>query len=250
MSQRHSSKPKPDREEPEVDLEPIRQVYDVTTKVIKLGRRWISAQPNQGHPINELGFVYLERMADGMFATFRDTFAIELFGFQSSYLSSESMQNLISANRPLADAVEFMQLATSACYDVLSRINLLHANAFVVMQFASDEVSEEISSVRRVATVIDLLEKAREILGDALDDLEADETPLELVRRLEHSISGGDLSPSGAHLRDRLELILAVFKDHGPGPFRAKDIAKKAGIYPDSQLRADLSTLKSLFQKG
>jgi hypothetical protein len=41
MGQRQSTKPEPDREEPEVDLESIRKVFEIATKVIKLGRRWL-----------------------------------------------------------------------------------------------------------------------------------------------------------------------------------------------------------------
>ena len=45
MVQRQSTKPEADREEPEVDSEPIRKVYDAATKVIKLRRRWVLTEP-------------------------------------------------------------------------------------------------------------------------------------------------------------------------------------------------------------
>jgi hypothetical protein len=58
--------------------------------------------------------------------------------------------------------------------------------------------------------------------------------------------AGRDRSPGRERLRDRLELILAVFDDHGPGPFRGRTIAKSASHNYDSHLRADLSELKRL----
>jgi hypothetical protein len=49
-----------------------------------------------------------------------------------------------------------------------------------------------------------------------------------------------------ARLTDRHELILAVFKDHDPGPFRWRRIAELASLGADSSLRTDLSTLRRL----
>jgi len=47
-------------------------------------------------------------------------------------------------------------------------------------------------------------------------------------------------------LRDRLELILAVFDKDNPGPLRGKKIAELSRLHYDAHLRADLSQLKSL----
>jgi hypothetical protein len=47
-------------------------------------------------------------------------------------------------------------------------------------------------------------------------------------------------------LRDRQELILAVFSEHGSGPFKGKKIAELGQLDYDSHLRADLSELKRL----
>jgi hypothetical protein len=47
-------------------------------------------------------------------------------------------------------------------------------------------------------------------------------------------------------LRGRLELILEMFKNQGPGPYRGKVIATTAQLDYDSRLRADLSELKGL----
>jgi hypothetical protein len=43
-----------------------------------------------------------------------------------------------------------------------------------------------------------------------------------------------------------LELILAVFNEHNPGPLRGKKIAELAQLDYDAHLRADLSQLKTL----
>ncbi len=47
-------------------------------------------------------------------------------------------------------------------------------------------------------------------------------------------------------LRDRLELILAVFDEDNPGPLRGKKIAELSRLHYDAHFRADLSQLKSL----
>jgi hypothetical protein len=225
MGQHQSIKPEPNREEPEVDLEPIRKVYDVATKVIKLGRRWIKTRP---HPDVVIGFppTYNEMK---MLSTFMHTFNEELFGVRARYLQSKSMQTLISKNRSLSDAIEHLESTTSDLF-------MVQMNALL--------------TVDQVRAKIDTLELSRDIIGDVLDDLEANETPFDLVQRSKHSISGKELPPSEERLRARLELILDVFKNHGAGPFRAKIVAKHSGLHPDAHLRSDLSVLKSLGYLG
>jgi hypothetical protein len=53
-----------------------------------------------------------------------------------------------------------------------------------------------------------------------------------------------DASDRVESLRARLELILAVFDEHGPGPFRGREIAELAQLESNSDLRSDLSELK------
>jgi hypothetical protein len=45
MSKRKSNKPEPGREGPEIDLEPIRRVYESAIKVLRLGKRWLLTEP-------------------------------------------------------------------------------------------------------------------------------------------------------------------------------------------------------------
>jgi hypothetical protein len=221
MSKRQSSKREPNRQEPEVDLEPIRKVYDVVTDVLKLGRRWLKSRPLPGAVIGHpTGFNGMP-----MLSTFMHAVSTQLFPFRAMYLQSDPIQTFISKMRPLSDAIEYLELAIAGVYGGYS-------NALL--------------PVAEMSAWIDKLENARDILGDELDNLEADETPRDLERRTRHSLTANELRPSEGRLRDRLELILAAFDDHGPGPFRWKKVATLADLPPDSHLRSDLSVLKSL----
>jgi hypothetical protein len=89
-----------------------------------------------------------------MLATFMDTFREKLFGFQQTYLASESIRNLISENHPLSDAVTYLNYATTEIFSVQTNPTLV---------------------VSQVVARIKTLEIARDILGEVLDDLEAEE---------------------------------------------------------------------------
>ena len=58
--------------------------------------------------------------------------------------------------------------------------------------------------------------------------------------------SRGTTPDTTANLPDRLELILDVFREHGPGPHRGKQVANLARLDYNSDLRSDLSQLKRL----
>jgi hypothetical protein len=85
--------------------------------------------------------------------------------------------------------------------------------------------------------------KARAVLGlidRAIGDIEA---ALIAGQGIGDRRTGGGIKKG---LRDRLELILAVFDKDNPGPFRAKEIAKRSGLNNNAHLREDLSELKTL----
>ena len=111
MSKRQSSMP--DREEPDVDLEPIRKVYDAASEVLKLGGRWLSTEPKQRAGIQEYGC----DNADWMYATFVDTFNNKLFAFRAAHLSNcENLNALISNNRSLSDALRYLEYVCSKIF--------------------------------------------------------------------------------------------------------------------------------------
>jgi hypothetical protein len=149
MSKHESSGPQPSREETDVDLEPIRKVYNAATNVLKLGKRWLKPQTMMDGWVGKHPF----DCAISMYTTFYSTFASELLPFHTCYLMSESTQKLISTNQPLFDAFDF----------------LLHTT--------NEIVTANMSSIGTMAAGIKKLEIARDILGEVLDDLEADETP-------------------------------------------------------------------------
>jgi hypothetical protein len=221
MSKRKSNKREPDREEPEVDLEPIRKIYDAATKVVKLGRRWLSTQPELDPSLQSLHPIRQDRM----FSSFIDTNLRELFGFRAKYLNAENLQILVSKDRGLSDALEYLETVVTRIWKFEHALN---------------------RSAEWPAAMIKALETARNILGDVLDDLETEENPSQMALRTERAILGSGDTGTDERLRDRLELILAVFKDHGPGPFRWRRIATLADLHPDSRLRFDLSQLKTL----
>jgi hypothetical protein len=121
----------------------------------------------------------------------------------------------------------------------------------------SDSAEQWAMSVSGMVQILDRLDIAAEILEEALRD--STPTPTDKPD------AGGKDSGAGpavgdatappqresdrqlvGTLRDRLELILAVFDKDNPGPFRAKEIAKRSGLHYDSHLRSDLSQLKQL----
>jgi hypothetical protein len=89
-----------------------------------------------------------------MHETFRQTFMNELWTYKS--LFTDNTRHLIQTNRPLADALQFLDLA-------MSRI---HSECF------RHGVGAE-----RVGFFVNGLNDAREILGEVIDDLEAEENP-------------------------------------------------------------------------
>ena len=150
MDQDQSNGGGPEREETQVDFGPIQETYNAATKVIKLGRRWLSTRPD---PDTFAGNVHLDK-ASYLFTTFADTFREELFGFRNRYLSSRSMQTLISNNPPLSTALQYLE-------DVCGR----------VFQAVYCPPCGE------VVAKLEELETAWNILGEVLDDLEAQENP-------------------------------------------------------------------------
>ena len=53
MDQDQSNGGGPEREETQVDFGPIQETYNAATKVIKLGRRWLSTQTGPGYLCRE-----------------------------------------------------------------------------------------------------------------------------------------------------------------------------------------------------
>jgi hypothetical protein len=111
-----------------------------------------------------------------MFSTLEDTFTERLLNFRDLYLSDKSVQNLISKNRFLSDALEYLD----------SRV-------------------EEISRFQswtgflwRGASRLAMFESARDFLGEVLDDLEAEEDPTQITGPSEVMSSvGGDPGHDG-----------------------------------------------------
>jgi hypothetical protein len=88
------------------------------------------------------------------------------------------------------------------------------------------------------------LESWRGIL-DLLSSFDFEASPIALENEKAGRVSPGR-DETTKRLRDRLELILTVFGQHGAGPFRAKKVGELAQVNNDSHLRSDLSTLRSL----
>jgi hypothetical protein len=151
MSRRQSNKREADREEPEIDLEPIRRVYAAAIKVLKFGTRWLLTEPSPDAIAGEPS----PGQDNGpfMYVTFMDAFRGQLFGFRAKYLLSKITNTIIYTDRALLDAVQYLE---SACVGI----------------FKSEGMT-----VKAVATRIKALEIACEILGEVLDDIESDENP-------------------------------------------------------------------------
>jgi len=105
MDQDQSNGGDSEREETQVDLGPIQETYNAATKVVKLGRRWLLTGPD---PDTWAGNAHLDK-ASYLFLAFADTFREELFGFRNRYLTSQSMQTLISNNPPLSTAIRYLE---------------------------------------------------------------------------------------------------------------------------------------------
>jgi hypothetical protein len=145
--------PEPTGEEPEVNLEPLRKVYGIATRVVKLGRRWRAARfpATSGLPTQRPRF----DNTSWLLSTFLDANQ-ELSGFRKKFLSSTAMVGLIDSDRPLADAIRYLE-------------------------YASDRVGGDDPSGttdEEVAAAFGEFEVARNILGEVLDDLEAEEVPI------------------------------------------------------------------------
>jgi hypothetical protein len=97
----------------------------------------------------------VDYQASLLLRTFLDANRDGLFGFRSKYLTSESIVDLIKSNRPLSDAVSYLEYASGA-------IPIANDNRLAVEQ---------------AAVAIKVLEVARDIFGEVLDDLEAEENP-------------------------------------------------------------------------
>jgi hypothetical protein len=96
-------------EGPEVDLEPLRKVYGIATRVLKLGRRWRAAR----FPATSGSLTPRPRFdhTSWLFITFLDANK-DLSGFRERYLSSPSMTGLIRSDRPLSDAIRYLEYAS------------------------------------------------------------------------------------------------------------------------------------------
>ena len=81
------------------------------------------------------------------------------------------------------------------------------------------------------------------VIEDLARRIEEIETVMSAERQVEVRPKKGETVED---LRDRLELILAVFDKDNPGPLRGKKIAELSQLRSDAHLRADLSQLKSL----
>jgi hypothetical protein len=140
-------------EGPEVDLEPLRKVYGIATRVLKLGRRWRAARfpATSGLSAPRPRFDH----TSGLFITFLDANK-DLSGFRESYLSSPAMKDLIRSDQPLSDAIRYLEYASD--------------------RVGGDDPSG--STEEEVAATLGDFEVARNILGEVLDDLEAEEDPV------------------------------------------------------------------------
>ena len=139
--------------EPEVDLGPLRKIHEIASKVLKLGKRWLSAQfaalPGDlaaKAPFDKTGL---------LLSTFMEANAEGLFGLRARYLTSEGIRALITSNRPLSDAIDYLEYASLAIFNA----------------------NFDVSVVETAMAAIKTLEVARNIFGEVLDDLEAEENP-------------------------------------------------------------------------
>jgi hypothetical protein len=245
MDEDQRSGEEPEREEIRVDLEPIRKTYNATSKVVKLGRRWLETRP--------FGMVFSGMNNEWMYETYMETFSEELDNYLSLYGYSEELRGHIARTRPLFDAMLYLHQSIQGISRVMGSFNV--------------DVESVSNLIRRLGT-------ASKLLGEVLDELEAKENTnfqpewyreakqLQTAEILEESLRDATPTPTdkpdagavdrqrGAEtnvgLRDRLELILAVFDKDNPGPFRAKRIAELAQLGYNSHLRADLSQLVTL----
>jgi hypothetical protein len=151
MGQVPSIRPDPSQEGQEVDLEPIRNLYDVATNVLKLGRRWLLTEPAKD--IDPL----LSAQGSPLFHTFMEVFQKELFGRSQASFFPESLKPFISANRPLSDALDFMTQVSGEIFQAV--------------------YPGVVDRVGQVAQAVERLANARTILGEVLDDLESQESP-------------------------------------------------------------------------
>jgi hypothetical protein len=93
--------------------------------------------------------------ASWLLDTFQDANKRELSRFRKRYLSSESFKHLIASNQPLNDAIKYLEYAIST----IGRIDPPGHNE------------------PQGIVAIKALEVARNIFGEVLDDLEAEENP-------------------------------------------------------------------------
>jgi hypothetical protein len=146
---------KPENGKPEIDLGPLRKIYEIASRVLKLGRRWHSAQFSAG-PLTRAGEPWSDT-ATWLLATFLDANHEDLFGFRATHLASSDVKGLIDSNRPLSDAVRYLEYASIKIREVASR---------------------RPTAVEDMAVAIKALEVARDIFGEVLDDLEEEENPI------------------------------------------------------------------------
>jgi hypothetical protein len=104
-----------------------------------------------------------------MYATFMDALKDELLDFRRKYLMSESEQTLILENRPLADALEYLELATDGLFGADYRALSPPCAASRLDWLDWPRINR--LDVECVASRIDRLETARDILRDVLDGL-------------------------------------------------------------------------------
>ena len=147
MNEDQSTDEFPEREESQVDLEPIRKTYNAAIKVLKLGMRWLKTRP--------FAVVDPDSNANSLFYTYMDTCRSELVGYMTTYGYSGEMAGFISRTRPLFDALNYLDQTIQGITVVGTEGPLVTSPVF-----------------------IDRLGVACEILGEVLDDLESEENPM------------------------------------------------------------------------
>jgi hypothetical protein len=134
----------PEGEETKVDLEPLRKTYLAAAHAVKLARRWLKTKPES--------FIGSPDSTDYFYDTYFQVFTDDLKDYRNRYGYSPELVELIAKSRPLTDALQFLDFS-------ISRASKVGRSPFLVV------------------FTIDRLEAAKDILGEVLDDLEAEENP-------------------------------------------------------------------------
>jgi hypothetical protein len=160
------------REESELgdgDLEQIRKIHDAALKVVKLGKRWIKSH----HDFWQTAVLFPHaQQHDLMFQTFRRTVIDEFF--ERPNWDSTMVSRLIQRYRTLSDAIDYLECAASDL---------------------CEEITSSLVGMGGVRYHLEILNVAREILGEVLDDLEAEESPTltPVWDRLKRQLSYGEI---------------------------------------------------------